>query len=299
MPSTLIQLYSKFRWVTWSLVSKRLARTCTLQRSGESERSKTCSTTPAQWQRPWQRPDGGLFWRSSAPQCRSGSGQLLTPGHPIIQKKIAVRWNDLMMFFFVLYWYLHAFTSARPSSQAKSHNALNHMFWVQGRATPGHVKEPGIQLSSCLLKTHCLLRCTRLYLYHPLSPNLTERKPSKFSRPQGLFLGHYKSAGYPFECSSWHHKSYQSVELLVVSQVDPPLLGGWNLHVLLKEAKYSEHEDKIKDKFQFKLSAESICMRRQRSERSTFEKCSHAMPKSSRLLNSTLEPIWYIINKLW
>ena len=81
--------------------------------------------------------------------------------------------------------------------------------------------------------------------------------------------------------------------LLVVSQVDPPGLRGWNLHVSLKEAKYSEHEDKHqnnKDKFQFKLSTKG--MRRQCSERSTFKKkCSHAMPKSSRLLNSTLEPI--------
>ena len=98
MPSTLIKQSSKFRCVTWSLVSKPLARTCTLQRSGESEGSKTDSTTPARWQRPWQRRPS-LFCRSSAPQRRSRSGQLPRPGHLIIQKPIALRWNDLMTRF--------------------------------------------------------------------------------------------------------------------------------------------------------------------------------------------------------
>ena len=69
----------------------------------------------------------------------------------------------------------------------------------------------------------------------------------RHQRSGNIFLGHSKSASYQ----------------LVASQVDPPLLGEWNLHVPLKEAEYSEHKDKIKDKFQFKLSAESICMRHQ------------------------------------
>ena len=153
MPSTSIPHFSKFKCVTWSLLSKPLARTCTLQRSGESERSKTYSTTPARWHRPCERQNRSLFWRSSAPQCRSRSGQLPTPGHPIIQETVALRWNDLMTRFHP-FSIFHAFTKIRPASQAKSHNELNHMFLVQGQATPIliHVKEPGIQLSSCLWK---------------------------------------------------------------------------------------------------------------------------------------------------
>ena len=93
MPSTVIQHPSKFKWVTWLLLSKAFAMTCTLKSSGEPEPSKTCSTTPARWQRPGKRRPC-LFWRSSAPQCRSRSGQLPTPGHAI-----AVRWIDLMTLF--------------------------------------------------------------------------------------------------------------------------------------------------------------------------------------------------------
>ena len=47
-----------------------------------SEQSKTCSITPARWQHPGQRRESRPFWRNSAPQCRSRSGQLPTPGHP-------------------------------------------------------------------------------------------------------------------------------------------------------------------------------------------------------------------------
>ena len=99
MPSTLIQQFSKFKCVTWSLPSKALARTCTVQSSGESERSKTCSTTPPRWRRPCERRHKWIFWTSSAPQRRSRSGQLPTPGHPIIQETVVVRWNDLMTRF--------------------------------------------------------------------------------------------------------------------------------------------------------------------------------------------------------
>ena len=103
MPSTVMQR-SKFKWVTWLLVSKAFAKTCTLQRSGESEGSKTCSTAPARWQHPW-KCHGSFLWRSSAPQCRSRAGQLPTPGHPIAlwsnhpKKWLHFYWNDLMILF--------------------------------------------------------------------------------------------------------------------------------------------------------------------------------------------------------
>ena len=99
MPSTSISQLCKFKCVTWSLLSKCLARTCTLQRSGESERSKTCSTTPARWHRPWKRRAKCPFWTGSAPQCRYFSARLPRPGHPIIQKMVALRWKDLMTRF--------------------------------------------------------------------------------------------------------------------------------------------------------------------------------------------------------
>ena len=71
------------------------------------ERSKTCSTTPARWQSSWKRRATHLFWRSSAPQCRSRSGQLPTPGHPIIQKtgctSIGMIWWSFFILFFNLY----------------------------------------------------------------------------------------------------------------------------------------------------------------------------------------------------
>ena len=37
-----------------------------------------------------------IFWRNSAPQCRSRAGHLPTPGHPIIQKTVALllEWFD-------------------------------------------------------------------------------------------------------------------------------------------------------------------------------------------------------------
>ena len=99
------------------------------------------------------------------------------PGHPIIQKTVAL---------WCLFWIVHAFTSARPSSQAKSPNELNHVFLV-----PGHpIEMSSSQASSCLVVCENTL-LARMYLYHPLSP-VTWQKGNHPSSPdhKGDFLGH-------------------------------------------------------------------------------------------------------------
>ena len=80
------------------------------------ERSKTCSTTPARWQHPWKRRHNRFLWRSWAPQCMSRSGQLPTPGHPIIPKTGCTSIGMIWWSFLILFQSLHVFTSVRPAS---------------------------------------------------------------------------------------------------------------------------------------------------------------------------------------
>ena len=128
MPSTWISHRSKFRCVTWSLLSKALARTCTVQRSGEPERSNTCSTTPARWHRPFQR-QRCLFWTSSAPQCRSPSGQLPTPGHPIIQKMVALLLHGMIWWPVFDLWTL-SLKGIKSNVQPDITNQSNYLWYL-------------------------------------------------------------------------------------------------------------------------------------------------------------------------
>ena len=89
--------------------------------------------------------------------------------HP--KKRFHFYSNDLMILFqpFSIFTCFNAFTSVRPASEARSCNELNHMFLVQG--PPGDMSRS--QASSCLVVCENTL-LAGMYLYDPLSPNLTE-----------------------------------------------------------------------------------------------------------------------------
>ena len=177
------------------------------------------------------RLHGGNVRDSVANEVLSGEIQVRNAGlvqdscqrlaHPIIQKLLHFYWNDLMILVhpFSIFTCFH---SVRPAWQARrSQWTEPHVF---GSGPPPSMSRS--QASSCLVVCeNTLLGCTWLYLYHGLSPNLTERKPSKFSRPQGFFLGHYKSAGYRFECSTWRHITNQSNCLLYLKWLEWILFG--------------------------------------------------------------------------
>ena len=97
------------------------------------------------------------------------------PGHPIIQKTVALR---------CLFWSFMLSLVLGLLHKQRAPMNWTTCFWFGAT-----LDMSSSQASSCLVVCENTL-LARMYLYHPLSPNLTERKPSKFSRPKGWLLGH-------------------------------------------------------------------------------------------------------------
>ena len=122
MPSTPIPHFSKFTWVTWLLLSKALARTCTLQRSGEAGTVKDLQHHACTVATSMRASNISYFLEkfSSAMQVSFRT----------VCQRLAMQSSKKMVALLLLEWFddpcssffrsLHAFTSVRPASQARS-----------------------------------------------------------------------------------------------------------------------------------------------------------------------------------
>ena len=169
MPSALIWHLSKFKWVTWLLLSKAFARTCTLQRSGEAGTVKDlqhhASTVATSM---WASSYSFLEKFSSAMQVSFRTDAKAWPSnHPM--KWLHFYWNDLMILFhpfFNLYMLSLVFDLLDKQGAAMNWTTL---FLVQGPP----VDMSRSQASSCLVVCENTL-LAGMYLIVPVWPVVTQ-----------------------------------------------------------------------------------------------------------------------------